>query len=341
MAVGTGKINMSGFYTISIVGAGAWGTALAQLMARSGKVVRLWAFETEVAEAINKKHKNPIYLPGVELSHTIHATTELEPAVDGADIVLLVVPAQHMRKLCQSLPPLFVPLVICSKGFEVANSKLMSEVVACECPQAPVAVLSGPSFAPEVAHGLPTAVTLACLEAELGKVLVTALGDRTFRPYWTDDLIGVQIGGAVKNVLAIAAGIAMGRQLGENARAALITRGLAELIRLGEAMGAQRKTLIGLSGLGDLLLTAASLTSRNTSVGYALGCGSTLEEIQANRRNIAEGIFSAPAVTALSRLHGVEMPICTAVESVFSSKSSIDGIISSILSRPLKSETQE
>jgi glycerol-3-phosphate dehydrogenase (NAD(P)+) len=231
-----------------------------------------------------------------------------------------------------------VPVVLCAKGVEQGSLALMTEVLAVEVPQARAAVLSGPGFARDVARGLPTATTIACADAALGRALVAALGLPTFRPYLTDDLIGAEIGGAVKNVVAIACGVAEGRKLGDGARAALITRGFAELCRLGVAMGARAETLSGLCGLGDLVLTCASLTSRNTSLGAALGEGRTVAEVLAERRSVAEGVASAPAVVALAKKHGVEMPICAAVDDLLAGRVDVDAAIGALLSRPFRAE---
>ncbi len=328
---------MTDIRSVSVIGGGAWGTALAQAARRAGRDTLLWARNPEVVSGIAERHENPSYLPGITLDAAIGATGDLARA-RAADALLLVTPAQHMRETCRRLAGIERPLVICSKGFETATGALMSEVVAEECPQAPIAVLSGPSFAAEVARGQPTAVTLACADQGLGEALVQALGSQTFRPYWSGDLLGVQIGGAVKNVLAIAAGVVMGRSLGENTRAALVTRGLAELMRLGAAMGARPETLMGLSGLGDLLLTCTSLESRNTSLGYALGQGKTLEEILAKRRSVSEGVYTAGAVVKLATERSVEAPISAAVDAVLRGASRIDVSILALLARPFRAE---
>jgi glycerol-3-phosphate dehydrogenase (NAD(P)+) len=326
---------------IGIIGGGAWGSALALTARRAGRDAVLWAREPEVAAAINRNHANPLFLPGVALDPAIGATTELAQAVRGADALLLVAPAQHLRALAAALAPLLpaeLPVVICAKGIEEGSGALMSEVVAATLPQAPLAVLSGPTFASEVAAGLPTAVTLACADAVLGRHLIAALGTRSFRPYLAGDVVGAEIGGAVKNVLAIACGIVMGRKLGDNARAALITRGLAEMVRLALAKGGKRETLMGLSGLGDLVLTCTSLTSRNHSLGVALGEGRTLAEILAGRRSVAEGVSSAAAAAALARRLGIDMPITAAVDAILHHGAAIDAAIEGLLTRPFRSE---
>ncbi len=326
---------------IGIIGGGAWGSALALTARRAGRQVVLWAREAEVADAINRDHVNPLFLPGVALDPGIVATVELAEAARGVDALLLVMPAQHLRNLVAALAPSLsprLPLVICVKGIEEQSGALMSEVVAELLPEAPLAVLSGPTFAAEVARGLPTAVTLASADRALGESLIAALGTRSFRPYLAQDLVGAQIGGAVKNVLAIACGIVSGRRLGDNARASLITRGLAEMRRLARAKGGRPETLMGLCGLGDLVLTCTGLQSRNHSLGVALGEGRGLAEILAERRSIAEGVTSAAAAVALARRLGVEMPIAEAVDAILHHGAAIDGAIAALLARPFKSE---
>ncbi len=326
---------------IGIIGGGAWGTALALTARRAGREVILWAREAEVVAAINRDHANPLFLPGVALDPAIRATADLSEAVAGADALLLVVPAQHLRSLATALGkslPVPLPLVICCKGIEESGGALMSEVVAAALPAMPLAVLSGPTFAAEVAQGLPTAVTLASTDAALGRRLIAGLGTRSFRPYLADDLPGAEIGGAVKNVLAIACGIVMGRGLGDNARAALITRGLAEIVRLALAKGGRAETLMGLSGLGDLTLTCTSLKSRNHSLGVALGEGQPLAAILAGRRSVAEGVSSAAATAALARRLGVDMPITAGVDAILHRGAVIDAVIEGLLSRPFKAE---
>lgn len=328
---------MSEIENIAVIGGGAWGTALAQAARRAGRETLLWARNPEVVGAIRDRHENPLYLPGIALDPDLIATDDLAAAKQ-ADALLLVTPAQHIRGICRRMAEIDRPLVVCAKGFETATGALMSEIVAEECPKAPVAILSGPSFAAEVARGQPTAVTLACADEALGEALVRALGGQTFRPYWSGDVLGAQIGGAVKNVLAIAAGIVMGRSLGENARAAMVTRGLAELMRLGAAMGARPETLMGLSGLGDLMLTCNSLESRNSSLGFALGQGQSLDDILAGRRSVSEGVYTAGAVVRLAAEHAVEAPIAAAVDAVLSGAAGIDESVLALLARPFKAE---
>lgn len=325
---------------IGIIGAGAWGTALAMVVRRAGRQVVLWAREPEVAAAVNGDHMNPLFLPGVELDGAIRATCEPGEAAD-AEAVLLAAPAQHLRQVAAGLAGDWkagVPAVICAKGIERDTASLMSEVLGEVLPQAPVAVLSGPTFAAEVARDLPAAVTLAAADDGLGAALSEALGNPRFRIYRTDDVIGAQLGGAVKNVLAIACGIVEGRNLGDNARAALITRGLAELARLGVAKGARPETLMGLCGLGDLTLTCNAIQSRNFSLGVELGEGAALDDIVAGRASVAEGVFSAAAVTDLARGLGVEMPICLAVDGILNHFADIDSTIAGLLKRPLRPE---
>ena len=326
---------------IGIIGAGAWGTALAMAAIRAGNEVVIQAHELEVAEVINRHHENSIFLPSYELDLGIKATSVMVDAVD-ADVVLLVAPAQHMRGVCDAAAadwPSGVPAIICAKGIEQGSCALMSEVVGEMLPGKPIAVLSGPTFAAEVARDLPTAVTLACDDETMAKVLMETLSTRYFRIYRSRDVIGSQIGGAVKNVLAIACGIVEGRKLGDNTRAALVTRGLAEISRLGIAKGAHAETLAGLSGMGDLTLTCNAVQSRNFSLGVALGSGQRLEDILSERNSVAEGVFTASSVTDLARRLNVDLPICSAVDGVLNHGANIDATINGLLARPLKAET--
>jgi glycerol-3-phosphate dehydrogenase (NAD(P)+) len=325
---------------IGVIGAGAWGTALAAMARRAGRDVSLWARESEVVESINTRHVNDLFLPDVSLDAGIRATSEYAETV-AADLVLLVAPAQHLRSVCAELAPHWsanVPVVICAKGIERGTNALMTQVVAETLPAAPVMVLSGPTFASEVAAGLPTAVTLACADHALGERAAAAIGTATFRPYLSSDLVGAAIGGAVKNVLAIACGLVEGKQLGDNARAALITRGLVEVVRLAISLGGQAQTLMGLCGLGDLLLTATSMQSRNYSLGAALGRGCTLDEVLGERRAVTEGVYTAEAVVALAETQGVDMPICHAMDQILNKGVSIDAAIAEVLERPIKEE---
>jgi glycerol-3-phosphate dehydrogenase (NAD(P)+) len=325
---------------IGIIGGGAWGTALAVTARRAGRDVILWAREAEVVAAINERHENPLFLPGIAIDPAVAATGELAIAAS-ANAVLLVVPAQHLREIAAVLAPSLRPgaaVVICAKGVEEKSGALMSEVAAALLPGAKLAILSGPTFAGEVARGLPTAVTLATADQALGRAVIAALGTRSFRPYLSDDIVGAEIGGAVKNVLAIACGIVAGRRLGDNARAALITRGLAEMVRLARVKGGRAETLMGLSGLGDLTLTCTALQSRNHSLGFALGEGKSLAAIVGPRRSIAEGVSSAAAVGALARRLGVDMPIVAAVDAILHHAADIDETIAGLLARPFRPE---
>ena len=327
---------------IGIIGAGAWGTALALAARRAGREALLWAFEPEVVLAINEQHANPVYLPGITLDPAIRATADLAEAAS-ADAILLCAPAQHLRGLCRRLASSWsagTPAVICAKGIEAKTGALMSEVVAEALPGAVPAVLSGPTFASEVARDLPTAVTLATADAALADRLAEALGNARLRIYTGTDLIGAEIGGAVKNVLAIACGIVEGRGLGDNARAALITRGLAEIVRLGLAKGARAETLMGLAGIGDLTLTCNALKSRNFSLGVALGRGESLAGILGHRRSVAEGVFTASSVVALAARLAVDMPICAAVDAILNRGMALDDAINGLLSRPVAAEWQ-
>lgn len=325
---------------IGIIGGGAWGTSLTLVVKRAGGAPLLWAREPEVVEAVNTAHENPQFLPGIKLDPSVRATGDLAEAA-AAELLLLVVPAQFLRAVTEQLAPSYragTPVVICAKGIEQKTSALMSEIVAEVLPDAPVAILSGPTFAAEVARGLPTAVTLACADAKIAARIAGKLGTKTFRTYLSDDVTGAQIGGAVKNVLAIACGITMGRELGENARAALITRGLAEMIRFGTAKGARMSTMMGLSGFGDLSLTCNSAQSRNTSLGIKLGRGASPEEAKDLGKAIAEGAFTAEALVALAKRLGVDMPISFAVDAILNAQADIDGVIEDLLERPVKEE---
>lgn len=328
------------FASIAVIGAGAWGTALAQVAAAAGRGVTIWAREADVVAAINEKQENATFLPGIPLNAAVAATSDLRRAAQ-AELILAAPPAQHMRPVLKALAP-HLParagVTLCAKGVERGTLALMTDVLAQELPGATPAVLSGPGFAKDVARGLPTAVTLASEDQAYAQRVAATIGLPTFRPYLADDLVGAEIGGAVKNVIAIACGIAEGRKLGDGARAALITRGFAELTRLGLAMGAKAETLSGLCGLGDLVLTCASLTSRNTSLGAALGQGRALADILAERNSVAEGAESAPAVIALARQHGVEMPICEAVDAILAGRIGVDEAITALLSRPFRAE---
>lgn len=328
------------FKQVGVIGAGAWGTALAQVAARAGLAVTLQAREPEVVASINDAHENAVFLPGVALEPGIKAVAELSDLAD-CDLILAVAPAQHLRAALTAFAPYRkpgAPIVLCSKGVEQGSLKLMTDVAAEALPGAPIAVLSGPSFAGEVARNLPAAVTLACEDEALGRAIAEAIAIPTFRPYTASDLVGAEAGGAVKNVLAIACGIVEGKGLGRNAHATVITRGFAELTRLAVALGARQETVAGLCGLGDLVLTCSSPQSRNMSVGLALGQGLTLEQALAGKVSVAEGVASAPAVRALAHKVGVEAPICEAVAAILAGEVAVDAAIAGLLSRPLKPE---
>ena len=326
---------------LAVIGGGAWGTALACVAVRAGTEVVLWARDPEVVAAINRDHENPVYLPGRALDPAIAATTDLAAALAAAEAALVVVPAQFLRGVLThiaAVAPPAAPLLLCAKGIEIGSLQTMSEIAGEIVPASPVAVLSGPSFAAEVASGLPTAVTIASRDSTLAQAFVVALGSARFRPYSSDDPTGAEIGGAVKNVLAIACGIIEGRGLGDNARAALITRGLAEIVRLGLAKGARAETFRGLSGLGDLVLTCTAAQSRNYALGLALGRGTPLAAALAGRRSVVEGVATAAAVAALADRLAVEMPVTAAVNGVLHRGMAIDMMIDALLRRPYRSE---
>jgi len=326
---------------IAVIGAGAWGTALALVARRAGHEVTLWAREPEVVAAIAQTRRNAMFLPQVELDPAIVATLDPATALVGAEMILLVTPAQHTRTVASSLRgamPKPAAVVICAKGIEQGSGALMSEAVEAALPGVRWAVLSGPTFAAEVARGLPTAVTVAADDPALAEDVVAALGGAAFRPYASSDPIGAQIGGAVKNVIAIACGIVQGRGMGDNARAALITRGLAEMVRLGLAKGAAVETLMGLSGLGDLTLTCNGAQSRNLSLGIGLGQGKSLEQVLQGRNSVAEGVATAASVVALAQRLQVDMPIVGAVHAILHQGADIDRTVAALLSRPFKAE---
>lgn len=322
---------------LGVIGAGAWGTALAQVAASSGAETLLWAREADVVGAINNQHENSLFLPSVRLSDMIRATSALED-LQPCDALLVVTPAQHMRAVLSQMAVGTRPLILCAKGIEAATQCLMSEVARQVCPDAPIAVLSGPTFAHEVAKGLPTAITLACEDDALGRQLAARIAQPAFRPYVATDVIGAEIGGAVKNVLAIACGVVDGAGLGQNARASLIARGFAEMTRFGLARGARADTLAGLSGLGDLVLTCSSTSSRNFSLGKGLGEGQSAAKLLADRRTVAEGAFTAPVLQQAARAAGVDMPIVDAVCALLSGALDVQAVMTGLLSRPLKGE---
>jgi glycerol-3-phosphate dehydrogenase (NAD(P)+) len=324
------------FDSIAVIGAGAWGSALALTCARAGRAVTLWEHDDANAENLKKKRES-LFLPGVRLDDGIAIAADLADAAH-AQALLLVVPAQAVRSTATALSALLAagtPVVVCAKGIERGTKKFMTEVIAECAPRAEPAILSGPSFASDVARGLPTAVTLAARDSKLSADLAQAIGSASFRPYHSTDVRGVEIGGAAKNVLAIAAGIVAGRGLGASAAAALTTRGFAELARFGKAYGAKAETMMGLSGLGDLLLTCGSPQSRNFSFGVSLGRSQKPGEIHGG---LAEGVFTAPVLLEMARDRGVEMPISSAVAALLDEKLSVSEAIESLLTRPLRAE---
>jgi glycerol-3-phosphate dehydrogenase (NAD(P)+) len=326
--------------SVGIVGGGAWGTALAITAHRAGRDVLIWAYEAQTVADINQKHRNEVYLPGIKLDLAIEATARFNE-VANCDMLLMVTPAQQVRGIAGELAPYVKPgqpVVICSKGIEQATGKLPSEIVADMLPGGTVAVLSGPSFAAEIARGLPAAVTLATAKEAQGRALSHALSHPPFRCYWSDDVVGAEIGGAVKNVYAIAAGIVAGKKLGASAHAALVTRGFAEMTRFSSSLGARRETLTGLSGLGDLLLTCGSPQSRNMSLGIELGQGRSLKDVLKKRLTVTEGVYTAGAVVEMAAARGIDMPIAQAVHAVISGLATVDEAIEALLSRPLRAE---
>jgi glycerol-3-phosphate dehydrogenase (NAD(P)+) len=326
--------------SVGIIGGGAWGTALAQSLRRAGRDVLLWAREREVVDDINQRQANDSFLPGVALDPAIRATGKLSDLAP-SDALLLVAPAQHVRAVCQQLKPHLrknQPIVLCAKGIEQASGRLMGEVLDETVPETPRAALSGPSFATDVARGLPTALTIASASESMGRALAERLGNRSLRLYWTNDLVGVELGGALKNVLAIAAGIVDGKGLGASAHAALVTRGFSEMRRFGEALGARPETLTGLSGLGDLILTCGSPQSRNMSLGRALGQGQSLAQALGGRIVVTEGVYTAVAVRRIAAEKGIEMPISSAVCDIIEGRSTVDQAIGRLMQRPLKQE---
>jgi glycerol-3-phosphate dehydrogenase (NAD(P)+) len=322
---------------LGIVGGGAWGTALAQVASTGGRETLLWALEPEVVDSINRRRENQPFLPGIHLNETIQATKNLVD-LNACDTWLVVTPAQHMRAVLERASECDKPMILCSKGIEEKSGELLHQVAKQACPDAPVAVLSGPTFAHEVARGLPTAVTLAAEDLQLAERLRERIAQPTFRIYVSDDVAGAEIGGAVKNVLAIACGVVEGKGLGQNARAALIGRGFAEMTRFGLAFGAKRETLAGLSGLGDLVLTCSSTSSRNYSLGKGIGEGRSAAELLSDRKTIAEGAFTAPVLARLAREKGIDMPIVDAVDALIAGRATVNQALDALLSRPLRAE---
>lgn len=325
---------------IGVIGAGAWGTALAQAMASDGTPVLLWAREGDLVEEINTRHRNSLFLPDTILANNIAATNQIGEMAE-LSVILAVAPAQHLASVLSQLPDRPRDLVLCAKGIEAGSGRLMADVARDALPGAAVAVLSGPTFAHEVAAGKPTAVTLACSggEAQWAR-LAPVLSRPALRPYYTDDVIGAEIGGAVKNVLAIACGVVEGLQLGQNARAALIARGYAEMTRFGLARGARAETLAGLCGLGDLVLTCSSTSSRNFSLGLALGQGLSAAEALSGKLSVAEGAHTAPVLADLARRDAIDMPIVEAVCRLLSGEAPAGKVVAELLARPLRAEAE-
>lgn len=329
---------------VGVLGSGAWGTALAVLANRAASKVTLWTRNPDMTAAIKHSRYNEKYLPGVFIDPAIVVTDSLAE-VSQCDALILCIPSQSLRSTCIALSDLLstsVPIMIATKGIERGSLLLMSELVSSILPENPVAILSGPNFADEAAKGLPTATTIACADQVLGERLMYVLGGKLFRPYLSDDVIGTQIGGAVKNVVAIACGIAVGCELGENAKAALITRGLAEMARLVKAKGGQYQTLMGLSGIGDLVLTCNSPKSRNMALGLELGKGAPVEEVLSRPRfGVTEGVGTADSVSHLAQNLGVAMPICDAIHGILKGRLSVKETIHKMLDRPFSAELIE
>lgn len=327
---------------IAVIGAGSWGTALGDIVRRAGRSVVLYARDGGLADTINARHENPVYLPGLKLHESLRATSDIAAALEGADMVLAVTPVQFMRDMCAKIKPYIragVPLVNCAKGIEIATGQLPADIVAEMLPETPYAALSGPTFASEVIRGLPAAATFATKAPQADAALwAQAVKSPTFRPYLGQDVAGVDVAGAIKNVIAIACGIVEGQNLGQNARAAVMTRGMAEIKRFGLAQGAKAETFLGLSGVGDLMLTCNSMTSRNFSLGHALGQGQSLAEITAARRTVAEGVATARALAMAAHKAGVDMPICAAVDHILHKNAKVGDMIQDLLARAIRAE---
>ena len=322
---------------ISVIGGGAWGTALAHIQSLADRDVTLWARETTVVEAIRETRENKTYLPGIKLQESLEVTDSLTRAVEDADILLLVTPAQYLRDTLESLrneAAEGIPLVICSKGIEISTGLMLSQVVEDVLPEATCAVMTGPTFAREIAQRLPSAMTLATKDKDVAHDLAENLACRTLRPYLSEDVLGVQIGGAVKNVLAIACGVITGRKMGESARAALMTRGVAEMGRLASALGAKKDTLMGMCGFGDLVLTCSSMQSRNYSLGVMLGEGRSLDDILGERKSVTEGVHTAKALKTLAEKNAVEMPISESVYKCLVEGVNMEEMIEEMMNRP-------
>ncbi|MAH05706.1 MAG: glycerol-3-phosphate acyltransferase [Alphaproteobacteria bacterium] len=326
--------------TVGIIGAGAWGTALAQVIRAAGRDVTLWARETELVSYMKTNHENNKFLPGIKIDPAINVTESISE-VTACDVLLMVVPAQYLRSTLQTMKPSLrkdQPILICSKGIEIESGLLMTQVAEQEIPNQPIGVLTGPTFAAEIAKGLPSAMTLAYKDTSKGQEIIEALSSRNLRLYQTKDLIGAQLGGTIKNVVAIACGAVHGLGLGENARAALMTRGIAEIGRLASAMGAKKETLMGMCGFGDLVLTCSSMQSRNFSLGAHLGEGRTLNEIMAERSAVTEGVHTSKALMVMAKNHAIEMPIAEAVYKCLNEGAPIRDMVNKMLERPLRRE---
>lgn len=325
---------------VSVIGSGSWGTALAQIISSRGQEVTLWARRNEIANAINEQHQNPSSLLGIELSKEINAVSNIQQACQ-AEIILMVTPAQTLRNMLETMKPFLknnTIFVLCAKGIELNTGFLMSEIASQYAPLSHTAILSGPNFAREIALGHPAATTIACQNQNIAEKLQHTISSRVFRPYITDDIIGVQIAGALKNVIALACGMAHGLELGESTRASITTRGMAEIVRLGLAMGAKTETFLGLSGMGDLMLTCSSLQSRNFSTGVALGQKKQLKNINSEGKTLSEGVHTAKAALKLAEKYQIEMPICTSVHRFLNEGRNLDDTIKDMLNRPLRTE---
>lgn len=326
--------------TVSVIGAGAWGTAIAQTIAAQGRTVTLWARHAEIADTINTKHMNEKYLNGITLSPMISVTNDLGEALK-SKYIFMVTPAQSMRFVLANMAPHIRKdhaLILCSKGIEMETCLMMSEVVHFTLPETSVAIMSGPNFAHDIARGKPAATTLACSDLTLGESIQQTVASPHFRPYLSDDIIGTQISGALKNVIAIACGICRGLDMGESARASLVTRGLAEITRLGVAMGAKTETFMGLSGVGDMMLTCSSEQSRNFSLGYALGQRQSLKDVLNTRETVTEGVHTAKSAVKLAKKHCVDLPICTAIHKFLNEGHTLDEALQDMLNRPIGHE---